>query len=436
MTLDRRSFIRNSAALGALPLVLGLPACTSGRVHADQNIVVLLVDQLRKAAADEWLTNVNTLAEQGIKFEQMRSVAPWTYPSVLSLLSGLYPQQHGADGDMFTKRLAIFDPKLPLLQKTLKKHGYRTSAFVTNPFLHVWNSFHEGFDHYDVSFIENQGSAKRRNQYVTERMFANSVNPAIVKHFDQVARAGAPEFTYVHYMDVHGPWREGVPFKPGYESSIRYIDEQIIELYDYFMGRYNGKVLFFVMSDHGRAWGSDRFLGYGKDSRIDKHSVHDFNLRIPFVILPSDFVKAPKKIKSTYSNVDFVNSVHDWLGIGMNYSSRGESFWPAIRSENLVMRSKPIYARHSAFGYWNDAVVREQKKYIRFFDVRNGEVVNRRVFDIQKDPDETRSLDFDPVAFDRLFVEPAGLDGFALEGRYEELEPEMLEKLRTLGYLE
>jgi arylsulfatase A-like enzyme len=434
--LSRRSFIRNSAALGALSTVSGIPACSRRPDLSGKNLIVVLVDQLRKSAADEWLSNVNSIADQGIRFEQMRAAAPWTYPSVLSLLSGLYPQQHGADGDMFTKRLAIFDPKLPLLQKTLKKLGYRTTAFVTNPFLHLWNSFHEGFNHYDVSFIDNQGSAKRRNKYATDRMFSNTVNPAIFEYFDRVPRGENPEFTYVHYMDVHGPWFKSVPFAPDYESSVRYIDKRIIDLYDYFMSRYRGDVLFFVMSDHGRARGADCLLGYGKESRVDKHSVHDFNLRIPFMILPGNFVPAARTIMDPFSNVDFVRSIHDWLDFQLDYSAQGQSFMPAVHGDKVAVSDRPIYARHSAFGYWNDAVVLGQKKYIRFFDVRSGEVTVRRVFDLKNDPDETKSLDVNQAVIDRMFVEPAGIHGFAFDNRYEELEAEALEQLRALGYLE
>ena len=41
------------------------------------------------------------------------STAPWTYPAVVSLLSGLYPQQHGADGHPSEQLLSRIDPELP-----------------------------------------------------------------------------------------------------------------------------------------------------------------------------------------------------------------------------------------------------------------------------------------------------------------------------------
>ena len=201
-------------------LGLALFACAGASKPADPNIVIVLIDQLRKDTADAHLTRVRALAERGIVFEQMRSAAPWTYPSVISLMTGLYPQQHHADGHPMKNVLLTFDRGLPLLPGILRARGYRTAAFVANPFLHTWNPFHEGFDSYDVGFIPSRGNRRgggRPSDWSPATMFANTVNPAILKHFDGT-RPEAPEFTYVHYIDVHGPWAQA-PFSPGYEQA-------------------------------------------------------------------------------------------------------------------------------------------------------------------------------------------------------------------------
>ena len=114
----RRSFL----ALAALGL---LSTCGAER-DPRASVVLILVDQLRKDAADRWLSETRALAEQGVRFEQMRSVAPWTYPSVISLFSGLYPQQHGADANAEGTRLTTIDESVPLLPRSLRAAGYHT----------------------------------------------------------------------------------------------------------------------------------------------------------------------------------------------------------------------------------------------------------------------------------------------------------------------
>ena len=93
--LTRREFMRGAAAAAAL-------LATGCRTLATRpsNVVCVLIDQLRLDSADRYLEGVNALAQRGVVFEGMRAAAPWTYPSIVSLLSGLYPQQHGADGHL------------------------------------------------------------------------------------------------------------------------------------------------------------------------------------------------------------------------------------------------------------------------------------------------------------------------------------------------
>jgi len=207
---------------------VALSACMKDRSQRQKpHVVCILVDQLRKDAADRWLERIGPIASRGVIFEQMRSVAPWTYPSVISMLSGLYPQQHGADGHMFKNVLATFERRVPLLQKTLRADGYETAAFITNPFLHTWNHFRMGFDHFDAHFIGSQGNIRGRGDLVWKpgTMFADSVNQAVTSHFSG-RRCRSREFTYVHYIDVHGPW-QGAPFKHRYKDAVSFIDQRI-----------------------------------------------------------------------------------------------------------------------------------------------------------------------------------------------------------------
>jgi arylsulfatase A-like enzyme len=417
--------------------ILLLAACGSAGCHTDRpappNVVIVLIDQLRKGAADQFMTGVNAAAKRGIVVEQMRSVAPWTYPSVVSLMSGLYPQQHGADGHLHENLLSRIDPGVPLLQQRLRDAGYATAAFITNPFLLDWNGFHVGFDTFDGSFIGSEGNRRGdKSVWRPETMYSNAVNPAVRAHFDAIPY-DAPEFTYIHYIDVHGPWK-GAPFRGTYADAIGYVDRKVMELYDYLMRRYGGDVLFIVTSDHGRAIGDDRKVGYGPRFRGEKNTVHDFNLRIPFAILPSARVTEAARVSGPTSNIDVVPTLLDWLAIEPTIERPGQSLLPSIRSGEPMPESRHLYARNSAFGFLNDAVLFERHKVVRFFDIDTGAVTERRRFNLAADPRETRAVSEGISASDEVFRRMSGDHGFAFESIFDAVDRGVAEGLRARGY--
>jgi arylsulfatase A-like enzyme len=428
--LDRRGFLY---FLGST--LIAATACRDGAA-GPPGIVLVLIDQLRKDAADRWLTQLNERARAGVVFDRMRSVAPWTYPSVISLASGLYPQQHGADGHLHAGILSHFDEKVPLLHAVLHAAGWRTAGFVTNPFLHTWNAFHQGFDHYDVSFVNSQGNLRGLSGMVwnPERMFADTVNRAVTEHFAGSGSLAGPEFTYVHYIDVHGPWG-GAPFEASYEAAVRFLDQRIVELHDLFLERYDGNLIFLVTSDHGTAFPGDEQVGDGPAFRRDKASVHDFNLRVPCFLLPSRRVSEARRIDGPCANIDIAPTLAEWVGVAMPLALPGASLLPAIHGEPLDA-TRPLYARMSAFGSLCDGVVVGPRKYIRHFSVESGEVVARRVFDLEHDPDEVAPVDEDIAPFELELERAAASHGVSFEPRFKNPSKELVDKLRSMGYLQ
>ncbi|NOT30600.1 MAG: sulfatase-like hydrolase/transferase [Planctomycetes bacterium] len=398
-------------------------------------MVLVLVDQLRHDAAERWLTETHALAKRGVRFEAMRAVAPWTYPSVISLFSGLYPQQHGADGNQEGGLLSTFADEVPLLPRTLRAAGYRTAGFVTNPFLHEWNPVHRAFDHYDASFIHNQGPTRGHGELVwTERMYADSVNTALLAHYEATPCVG-PEFTYVHYIDVHGRaegperWKDA-PFEHSYAGAVRYVDAKIRELHEYFSRRYGGQLLFLVTSDHGQDEGDDLELGEGKPWRKRKASLHDFNLHVPLYVLPGADVPAGVIVSAACANIDVTPTVLAWLGLPPHANVPGRSLLGALRGEPYDGERRCLYARNSAFGRFEEAVVHGGLKYVRYREPRRA----LSLFDLATDPRESQPVQRDTAAVERCLEEAADVHGLSFPARYEPPAPELSEQLRRLGY--
>jgi arylsulfatase A-like enzyme len=403
-----------------------------------QHVVLVLVDQLRADVTEAWLPKTRALAKDGVVLTHMRSAAPWTYPSVTSLLSGLYPHQHGADASPDGKELSRLSPEVPLLPRTLRAAGYHTAAFVTNPFLHDWNvPFQSSFEHCDDSFIGDQGARRGHPELVwTERMYADTVNAHVREYFD-ARPLSAPEFTYVHYIDVHGRkegehrWQDA-PFAPGYENAVRYIDERIADLYTYFHARYGGALVFVVTSDHGQNLGDDLTLGEGTPWRQKKASLHDFNLRIPFFVLPGETVPRGVELDAACSNIDVTPTLLAWLGLAGHADVPGVSLLGLLHGE-AADPARQLYARHSTDHRLEEAVWVGERKLMRYEQVAGKAVDRSCCFDLAADPRETVVLGCSAAEIEEL-LRVSSATGRVYPATFAAPDEATRENLDGLGY--
>jgi hypothetical protein len=110
------------------------------------NILIIVADTLRADHLSIYgyqrstSPNIDRLAKEGTLFEAAFSVAPWTLPSHASMLTGLYPHEHGV------QRNGNDQPNLRgsylTLPESLRARGYRTAAFSTNTW---WFTRAQGF---------------------------------------------------------------------------------------------------------------------------------------------------------------------------------------------------------------------------------------------------------------------------------------------------
>ncbi len=96
------------------------------------NIILFLVDQLRRDTLGCYgnsickTPNLDRLAREGVQFEQAYTCSPVCSPSRVSLLTGLYPHNHGV---MMNTHIAPawsrgLSPKIPTFSRILKDRGY------------------------------------------------------------------------------------------------------------------------------------------------------------------------------------------------------------------------------------------------------------------------------------------------------------------------
>jgi arylsulfatase A-like enzyme len=166
------------------------------------NVMLVVVDTQRvdststfgaKHPTTPFLTK---MASEGIKFTNAFSTAPWTVPAMYSLMTGLYPSEHGiyngmAGKNSFNGTLSqqVLPEQAVTLAERLKEAGYTTFGVCTNHHLIPKYGFGQGFDH----FVGNDFS------------FLPFPNVAVDSLADTVHHA--PKFfMWLHYFDPHFPY--------------------------------------------------------------------------------------------------------------------------------------------------------------------------------------------------------------------------------------
>lgn len=159
------------------------------KVEPRPNVVIYLVDTLRADRLGCYgyprptSPHLDRFAEGATLFETAVAQAPWTRPSVASVLTGLGPLAHG---------VRTLEDRLPdaadTLAERLRAAGYRTAAFSTNAHVGADTGFAQGFD--DFHFLPQEDSA--------------AVSRRAAAWLDQ--RGEGPFFLYVHTLDPHSPY--------------------------------------------------------------------------------------------------------------------------------------------------------------------------------------------------------------------------------------
>jgi arylsulfatase A-like enzyme len=134
--MDRRSFIKKSAAAGAglVGAQALAPFAAAAKSQRRPNILVIVVDEMRtpqwfpsQAALDTLLPNLARIRSRATSFENHYTAANMCVAARGTMLTGLYGHQTGC---MLTKAVAdssTLSDKFPTWGTMLRQHGYRTT---------------------------------------------------------------------------------------------------------------------------------------------------------------------------------------------------------------------------------------------------------------------------------------------------------------------
>jgi arylsulfatase A-like enzyme len=293
--------------------------------HRIPRVILIVVDTLRADAlscygsSDVTTGNMDVFARDAVLFEKAYAPAPWTIPSMASIMTGLSPLVHRTTG--YKSRLP---DALPTLAEQMHDAGYLTWAIGSNLILRRRN-FEQGFTGYD--FYPKRIDTSLGGKLLAGWFPRHFGNEASTKDLTDIsinwlqAHADSDFFLWLHYYDPHEPYEPPDTYLPAadvlpgigprfgdkvnvraglrvlsakerqavkklYDAEVRYVDENLGRLLRHLkeLGIYDDSLII-LTSDHGEEF-------WEHDGYEHGHDLYNEQIWVPLIVkLPGSSAK-------------------------------------------------------------------------------------------------------------------------------------------------
>ncbi len=424
------------------------------------NIVILVVETLRADHLRPYgyprntMPNLEDLADEGVLFEHATTVAPWTLPSVVSILTGLPPSAHGVT--TYEDRLS---DKVDTLAERLRHAGYHTAFLGVNSLFESDRNLEQGFDHY---FGIDEISSEELNRNILAWLHDRPLDRPVflyVHYFDPHCRYAPPEdyneiywpvprslatgrtmtrqqFNNMHecFQLHHGPDEPILDvdyYLAQYDAELRHVDAMIGVFLERLKtaGLYDSSLIFAV-GDHGEEFYDHGGFGHGR-------VLYEHTTRVPFIVKVPGGGPGGRRVRGHVSTLDIPRTVLGAVGLDAQAGPFGMDLRPILGGRE-VPRNRAVYTETDYEGTVRAVIQGRWKLIVSVDGKRPG-----GLFDLSIDPGEQhdRSSE-DPrtrAALYRLIVARAAEES-EYRRRYPSeqrpLSDRVLERLKALGYVE
>jgi choline-sulfatase len=391
----------------------------------DQNVLLITIDTLRADAMSCYggparTPNLDALAARGIRFDFAHAHAVLTRPSHASILTGLYPYEHGVR-DHSGYRLR---PGTTTIATLLKGSGFATAAFVGGVPLERRFGLDSGFDVYDDRF----GRTGNASDFALAERPAGEVVDAALKW---IAAQHGRWFAWVHVFDPHAPYAPPPPFDAeyagrAYYGEVAYVDSALGPLLKA-AGASTRATTVLVTADHGEGLGDHGELTHGL-------LTYETTLRVPLILARIDrdterTQAAPRVSHYPARHVDVVPTLLDAVAVQVPSTLHGRSLLPGAPLPRDQDVSSYFEAMSAMLNRGWAPLLGTLSGHEKYIDLPKPEL-----YDLAEDPAEATNL-ADRRA-DRRRVLEARLQDFhaAPPGERFTESPEVAAKLQSLGY--
>ena len=269
------------AAGGWLAWLSLSPPAAPLRHTPDQNVLLVTIDTWRAdalGASDSGKVatpNLDRLAALGTRFDFAHAHAVITLPSHASILTGLYPYQHGVRDNAGFR----LQPATRTLAASLRERGWATGAFIGSFALDSRFGLNAGFDAYD----EHYGKSNMNAGFEMPERRADAVVAAAT---NWIAQQKGKWFAWVHLFDPHAPYRPPPPFDREYADhryygEVAYTDSVLASLLDAARDASGRPTLVVVTGDHGEGLGDHGEMTHGLFA-------YEATLNVPLIVAQVD----------------------------------------------------------------------------------------------------------------------------------------------------
>ena len=454
-----------------LPLLMGIVGCRPAD-ERPPHVIVVSIDTLNRDALHAFsgsappLPALDAFAAESIRFVNAYSTASWTLPAHASLLTGLYPDRHGAN-----RETLAMGTELSTVAEVLRSAGYETVAFVGGGFLHARYGFSRGFDLYDDQPAQAAGAATaglpleekpppdrgpdtfaRAIAFLSQRppgaaplflfLHTFTVHQYFMVHEWAVARLGeGVEIDGSHYLACLSGRRRCPPqdwdrLRALYRAEVEHLDAGFRRLVAALeRAKLWDRSVVFFLSDHGE--------GFDAERRRIHHGgrLHADQIQIPLVVrVPG---QAPRDETAPVSLVDLTPTILELTRSAPAADLDGRSFAAALGGKPLPADARPLFAMEHSYT-WSDpggrrliegpgrhpsaaAVIEGPHWYIRG-------LWSDELYDMRTDRSQRRNLAREAAdlgSYRRLLAERSR---WRAAPNPIERDEELLEQLRSLGY--
>lgn len=445
-----------------------------------ENVVLVTIDTLRADHLPFYGYPIDTapflgdIARRSFLFEEAISASSQTAPSHGTILTGLYPSQHGA-----YENGRDLDKTAPCLAVVLSKQQFATGGFVSVTFL---SGLKQGFQRFE--YDPDERTATRPYLHADEIVSRATA-------WLQSIESDRPVFLWVHFFDVHD-WRNGKTADPEdlaaidraaevagvsddthldflekehgtvrsffrndrvaresirrYDARIRGVDDALKTLYRTVeTGDRAGKTLWIFTADHGEGLGSHGYGGH--DEQLYQEQLH-----VPLMFHFSGATGDGLRLHELVRTIDIYPTILAAIGSPSTAAPLTAAARSELESRSLLplmgrLRStepnrlafshrKPVNDHDKERGWIDEDVasLRDQRHAFLFRSATTSEL-----FDLKDDPTEQRDLgtsarpaaELASTLADQLEL----LRANASQQVGAPLSPEVLEQLRQLGYV-